>query len=91
MPLGIDSDELYTDGHETLLPGDAVVLYTDGITEARRPGSAELFGLYRLDAVLDECACDPESIIRRTLLSVEAFTKDAPMSDDITILVAKVR
>jgi serine phosphatase RsbU (regulator of sigma subunit) len=73
-----------------LAPGDALVLYTDGITEARANGSSDLFGTARLDAVLDGCPGDAESIIRRTLLAVEQFTDSAAPGDDMTILVAKV-
>jgi sigma-B regulation protein RsbU (phosphoserine phosphatase) len=92
LPLGIDGEERFFDHTETLRPGDALVLYTDGITEARKPGTDELemFGLARLDRVLTDCACDPESIIRRTLLAVEAFSENSAPHDDITMLVAKV-
>jgi serine phosphatase RsbU (regulator of sigma subunit) len=76
--------------HSCLIPGDdLLLLYTDGITEARHPGSTELFGEARLDAILASCACDAESIIRKTLLAVEEFTDSAAPMDDMTLLVAK--
>jgi sigma-B regulation protein RsbU (phosphoserine phosphatase) len=90
IPLGIDGDEPYCDDVETLYPGDVMVFYTDGIVEARNRHS-ELFDTSRLDDVIKACACDPESIIRRTMLAVEAFTDDAAPMDDQTLLVAKVR
>jgi sigma-B regulation protein RsbU (phosphoserine phosphatase) len=90
LPLGIDPDETYRDDVEQLEKGDALVFYTDGITEARNR-AGDMFDTTRLDQVLDDCACDPESIIRRTLIAVERFTDDAAPADDQTLLVAKVR
>ncbi|MBC8105321.1 MAG: SpoIIE family protein phosphatase [Anaerolineae bacterium] len=90
LPLGIEPAEIYRDVTATLHPGDALVLHTDGITEAHRPGSSALFGQERLDAVLTACGCDAETLIRNTLLAVEEFTDSAAPSDDMTLLVAKV-
>ncbi|CAN5496908.1 hypothetical protein BH09PLA1_BH09PLA1_10500 [soil metagenome] len=90
LPLGIEPDEKYEDRTVTLRAGDAIVLHTDGITEAHKPGSTDLFGQARLDAVLTSCSCDAESLIRKTLLAVEEFTDSAAPADDMTILVAKV-
>jgi sigma-B regulation protein RsbU (phosphoserine phosphatase) len=90
LPLGIDSDEEYRDETVQLNVGDVMVFYTDGIVEARNP-TGDLFETARLDEILNACECDPESIIRRTMIAVEAFTDDAAPSDDQTLLVAKVR
>jgi phosphoserine phosphatase RsbU/P len=89
LPLGIDCDETYEDHAEMLHPGDVVVFYTDGIVESRDP-AGELFGVDRLDKIINDCNPDAETIIRRTLLSIEDFTNDAAPSDDITMLIAKV-
>jgi serine phosphatase RsbU (regulator of sigma subunit) len=48
-----------------------------------------MFGNDRLDAILQSCNCDPETIIRKTLLAVEEFTDSAAPTDDMTLLVAK--
>jgi sigma-B regulation protein RsbU (phosphoserine phosphatase) len=90
LPLGIEPEERYFDVTATLRVGDALVLHTDGITEARRPNSSDLFGQERLDQVLNACTCDAEYMIRRTLLAVEEFTDSAAPNDDMTLLVAKV-
>jgi serine phosphatase RsbU (regulator of sigma subunit) len=52
LVLGIDSGQEYEEAHAELLPGASLVLYTDGIVEARRKG--ELYGDDRLDALLAE-------------------------------------
>ena len=71
-------------------PGDAVLLFSDGVTEAVRPNADEEFGEERLAQVLaglrDQTA---ESIITSINQQVEDFTGGAPPADDITLVVAK--
>ena len=55
LPLGIMADEEYPEGRVELVPGDQIVFYTDGVTEAENP-AGEPFGLKRLDQVLANCA-----------------------------------
>ena len=89
LPLGIVGDELYQDGVVQLHPGDTLVLYTDGITEARTT-DGELFGTHRLEELLATCHAAPQQVIARTLWEVERFTRRAAPSDDRTIVAAKV-
>ncbi|HEY7091518.1 MAG TPA: PP2C family protein-serine/threonine phosphatase [Tepidisphaeraceae bacterium] len=90
LPLGIESDEHYADATQTFAPGDAVIFYTDGITEARDRQN-ELFSQERLDQVLLSADFDAADILNRVLKSVDEFTQGAPATDDRTLLVAKVR
>jgi sigma-B regulation protein RsbU (phosphoserine phosphatase) len=89
LPLGISPDETYREATLRLVPGDQVVLYTDGITEAASP-DGELFGTERLDAVLENCSVTASDLLREVLAAVEAFTHGRPATDDRTVLVAKV-
>ncbi|MGH7177063.1 MAG: PP2C family protein-serine/threonine phosphatase [Tepidisphaeraceae bacterium] len=91
IPLGIEPDDVFPNATLELSSGDVLVFYTDGITEAHRTGSSDLFGVERLDQALRGCACDSQSIISATLDAVEAFTNASPANDDRTVLVAKVR
>ena len=52
LVLGIDGGQEYVESHADLPPGASLVLYTDGVVEARRNG--ELYGDDRLDALLVE-------------------------------------
>ncbi len=73
-----------------LKPGDLVILYTDGVTEAFDPGYAA-FGEERLVCVAKECRDLPAAQIRdRIILAVRDFTGAAPQSDDITLVVIRV-
>jgi sigma-B regulation protein RsbU (phosphoserine phosphatase) len=89
LPLGIIREEPYHPGTAKLYPGDTLVLYTDGITEARAP-NGELFDDHRLDALLRTCEGGAQQVIAKTLWEVERFTNRAPATDDRTIVAAKV-
>ncbi len=69
-----------------LTPGDAIFLYTDGVTEAMdRKG--ELFGDERLDATLRTVpSLSPAAICLHVRTAVTAFAEGAPQADDITVL-----
>jgi serine phosphatase RsbU (regulator of sigma subunit) len=73
-----------------LLPGDVIVLYTDGITEAMDSGG-ELFGDTALARVLAaEHHRDAAGIRERVVRDVRAFVGDAEPHDDMTMVVVKV-
>lgn len=90
LPLGIDPGTRYDQIAYALRPGDQVVFYTDGITEATAPDGRTMFGLDRLDAALENCQLDADGLIQAVLAAVDEFTAGAPASDDRTLLVAKV-
>jgi sigma-B regulation protein RsbU (phosphoserine phosphatase) len=74
----------------TLAKGDALVMYTDGVSEAQDP-DGEFFGPERLlAAVTRDAAGDAAALTRGLLADVKAFASTAPQSDDITILTIKV-
>jgi serine phosphatase RsbU (regulator of sigma subunit) len=71
-------------------PGDLIVLYTDGVTEAM-DGSGELFGDAGLAAVLaSHHTLDAAGIRERVVREVRAFVGDAEQHDDMTMIVLKV-
>jgi hypothetical protein len=88
-PLGVE-DSAAEAGEETLEPGDRLLLYTDGVTEAYdRDG--ERFGLQRLTEVAERCMADrlaaPETL-RRLAHTVLAHLGGRP-SDDATLLLVE--
>jgi sigma-B regulation protein RsbU (phosphoserine phosphatase) len=89
LPLGITPHEKYASASHQLVPGDQLVLYTDGITEAHAGGS-EQFGMSRLDKVLENCSIGASDLLRSVLAELEAFTAGRPAHDDRTLLVLKV-
>lgn len=87
IPIGIDEDAIWGNNTVTLLPGDALILYTDGIPEAQNH-AGELFGEKPLidvvKANLGKSAGDLQASI---LDAVHQFVGDAPQFDDITLMV----
>jgi sigma-B regulation protein RsbU (phosphoserine phosphatase) len=90
LPLGVDPDETYEVFTQALRPGDQMVFYTDGITEAHGPDGRTMFGVERLDEVLKLCHLSVPDLIAAVLDAVERFTGGLPAEDDRTLLVAKV-
>ncbi len=70
-------------------PGDVIIVFSDGVSEALNAAGEE-FGDTRLEevaaAVLENSSAD---IVERIVSSVRLFTKGAPQSDDITVMVIR--
>lgn len=71
----------------TLMPGEAIVFYTDGVTERRRRD--EFFGTGRLKRVLSELAGYPAEVIATRLSATVLGFSNEPPRDDIAILVLR--
>lgn len=74
----------------TLNPGDTLLFYTDGITEAESP-AAELFGLSRLIQIVEANAHEsPEKLQQQIQTEITQFRQDSLGRDDATLLVVKM-
>jgi sigma-B regulation protein RsbU (phosphoserine phosphatase) len=90
IAMGVITDAEYVSNEQPLSPGDVVVLYTDGITEAMNVRE-EMFGEERLYAVIHGAKDLSAGKILATILdAVREFTGDYPQSDDITLMVVRV-
>lgn len=88
--LGFDAGMEFERTELTLQPGDTLVFYTDGVSEAFNPQD-ECYGDGRLIADTAGCAGQSAAALTDTLLGkVHAFANSAPQSDDIAILTLKV-
>ena len=89
VALGIAPDIEYTSQTVQLEPGDTVLLYTDGITEAMN-GDGEQFGVERMHDVFAESPPEnSEQAAKAMFDAVKNFVGDTPQSDDITCLVVR--
>ena len=87
IALGIVPDLGYKQETVTLSPGDTVLFYTDGVTEAMNDAEEE-FGLDTLREQLHaNPPKDPEKATEVVFEAVNTFAGDTPQSDDITCLV----
>ena len=85
LPLGLFANEVYEDFTVTLRRGDRLAFYTDGITEALSV-DGQMYGLERLDAILNRCGRDAQALVDDVVDDVRAYTLGEPPADDQTLL-----
>lgn len=91
LMLGLFAQAKYQPSELTLQPGEALVLYTDGVTEAKNP-AGEDFTEARLEAALatHAQAALPE-LLEHIVNETNAFANGAPQADDLTVLALRYR
>ena len=85
LPLGILKEFDTTERELSFAPGDRMLLYTDGITEAFNARGEE-FGIDRLDEALERCQRTPESMIDCVKADLKGHCRDLPPADDRTLV-----
>ncbi|QQR42007.1 MULTISPECIES: PP2C family protein-serine/threonine phosphatase [Myxococcus] len=87
--LGASVESQFTSRQAQLRPGDVVVWYTDGLTEAR-DNAGKLYGTQRLAAAVQAHAhLSAEALRDAVLADARAFSAGQPQRDDITVVVAE--
>jgi serine phosphatase RsbU (regulator of sigma subunit) len=87
--LGVLPDIEPVERETTIEPGDFLILYTDGVTEARN-GAGELFGEERLyELVSSSNFTTANEMVRAITLAVASFCGDTPPFDDFTLVVIR--
>jgi sigma-B regulation protein RsbU (phosphoserine phosphatase) len=93
FPLGLEASiEMFVAERSVVLePGDGIVLYTDGITEAENP-AGEQFGLDRLQAAVSQhWQGSAQDVQNSVIAQLSQFISNATVYDDITLLILKQR
>jgi sigma-B regulation protein RsbU (phosphoserine phosphatase) len=89
IALGIDDSLQFKQGAVRLGPGDSVLLYTDGVTEATNAEDQE-FGVERLRRIVEANGRSPApTTVRAIQESLREFVGPAPQQDDITVVAIK--
>ncbi|MGB7208887.1 MAG: SpoIIE family protein phosphatase [Pyrinomonadaceae bacterium] len=89
FPLGIMPTAEFEMGETILNPGESLVVYSDGVSEANNIKDEE-FGMERLSAVIQNNLSSSASGMRDKVESaLSAFTLTAPANDDITLVIVK--
>jgi len=89
-PLGMMPDLNYQEGTISLERGDVMIFYTDGIVEAYNP-HREFFGYDRFEkAILNTSGLPLDKMKESLLREVEAFCDNAPLMDDLSLLLIKI-
>ena len=87
FPIGLFPDAEFPQQECRLLPGDKLVIYSDGVSEAEN-FSDEQFGEERLKAVVARNASEtPRELLQTIQREINAFTAGAAQRDDLTLLV----
>lgn len=87
--LGAFETSVFEEGAVDLAPGDALVLYTDGVTEAMN-AEGKLFDEPRLRSVVTaHPSASAEELLQAIVKAVKEFVGDTPASDDLTLVVIK--
>jgi serine phosphatase RsbU (regulator of sigma subunit) len=86
VPLGVVEGFQYQALASSLAPGDCVVIYTDGVSEAMNPKS-ELYGLVRLRAFVGQTNGRPAEVGPAIREDVKRHAAGRAQNDDITLMV----
>ena len=87
--IGMISGTEYIEYEKTLLPGDIIFLYTDGVTEAS-DAEGNFWGSRRLMAAFETSGKESaEAVVKYVRDDIRSFVKDAEQYDDITLLCLK--
>jgi sigma-B regulation protein RsbU (phosphoserine phosphatase) len=91
LPMGIDINEVYETVSWRLIPGERLVLFTDGLVEARNE-DGEPFGRRRLQSYLRKWSCLPlDRLVREVVQRAINHQQGAGFEDDFTILGVELR
>lgn len=89
LPLGIMSNADFREGRTKLYPGDVLVIYSDGVSEATNPAGEE-FGPTRLyEVVVRNMDASAGGIRDRIESALTKFCQGTPAADDITLVIVK--
>ncbi|MEK6335801.1 MAG: SpoIIE family protein phosphatase [Acidobacteriota bacterium] len=89
LPLGIMPNADFREGRTKLYPGDVLVIYSDGVSEAVNPAGEE-FGPTRLyEVVARNMDASAGGIRDRIESALTKFCQGTPAADDITLVIVK--
>ncbi len=89
IPLGVLPNQKYSSEEIQLQKGNLVLLYTDGATEPFNKDK-ESFGLKRMCQIIEEDDISPKELVGKIKQSIENFTSETILHDDLTLLTFKV-
>jgi sigma-B regulation protein RsbU (phosphoserine phosphatase) len=89
LPVGMFCQESYETVRFNLKKGDRLLLYTDGLSEARDPGNEEYGG--RIHSLVSQCAdvAAPE-LVNKLLEDMREFANGVPVHDDLTVMAIEM-
>ena len=90
MPMGVSEMTAYQKFDKKIIPGQIIMIGTDGIWEARSP-EGEMFGKERFKEVIRKNAGrTAKDIIQAVMKAVDGFCRSLEKTDDVTLVVTKI-
>ena len=87
LPFGLFHDQQFVSSRRQFSPGDMLVLYTDGLTEASGPDGSE-YGIHRLGEVIEKRRSrGSRELVRECISDLKQFRAGSPRLDDQTLMV----
>jgi sigma-B regulation protein RsbU (phosphoserine phosphatase) len=93
FPVGMFETAVFSSYHTDLRPGEEVLIFSDGLSEAQNEG-LEMFGEARVQQILESCAsqhAEPKEICVKLVEAAERFVGSAPQADDVTVALLQFR
>jgi serine phosphatase RsbU (regulator of sigma subunit) len=91
VPVGILSEQTYQEETIQLASQDLLVMYTDGVTEAKA-GDGSMFGIERLKRVIEQnSSLSAHDLFVKIQTGIKEFIGQAPPFDDLTLIVVRVK
>jgi sigma-B regulation protein RsbU (phosphoserine phosphatase) len=88
--IGLVEEFEFGEASVRLSPGDILLLYTDGVTEAMNPQREE-FGSQRLAELVKQNQSVPaQELLLQVRLRLQEFSQGQPLADDITMVASKI-
>ncbi|MCR4555837.1 MAG: SpoIIE family protein phosphatase [Alphaproteobacteria bacterium] len=91
IALGIMEDVAFQDNKYVLSPGEIIMMYTDGVTEAANNRGEEFDFSRLIDVLKQHSITTPKLLVNDLIVAVKSFVNEAPQSDDITTLCLKYK
>jgi len=89
MPLGLVDDQEWQQRKFQLDPGDIIVMYTDGITDAQSPLN-ELYGMERFSETIQTNRERPPAELEKLVIAdIDRFLDGAPQPDDMAMVILR--
>jgi sigma-B regulation protein RsbU (phosphoserine phosphatase) len=88
-PVGLLQDAIYEPGAVSLTRGSVMLIYTDGVVEARNPDDEE-FGLARLIEVCSTAKGNVDALLHTVVRALDAWRGHTEQGDDITVIAVAV-
>ena len=79
----------FTEEKITLKPGEILLIYSDGITEAVNSDNEEFGESKLVEVMMKNQALSAEKMVERIISTVQEYTGDSPQTDDITLIIIK--